>query len=160
MKPVIKIGVVHDDINKLFKLHNALSGEGYDVCVDATTVQQMIDSCVGQRPDLLVVKKGLWDAANLRLDQNYLVDWQVPVILLVGTGVRRASDVLHDNNVLAIVEESATQDNLIPVVELVVERCRQLGEMRRDISKLRQDLIQSQGGRCLLSQEELFPPDN
>lgn len=160
MKQAIKIGIVHDDIKIRVRLHTALGGLGHDVCIDATTVQQMIDSYDEQRLDLLIVKKASWDAEVSKMGRVRLDSGPVPVILLVGKRDDRSPDVTLEQNVLAVLEESATQDSLVPVVELVVEQCRRLREMRIDIGKLRQDFMQSGAGTNVPSQSDTYLSDS
>jgi len=140
MNASLKIAIAHDDLDTLVSLHASVCEIGHDVCVDAISGQQLIESAGEQSPDLLIVKEELRDMRGWKAASDAWKGEPIPAIVLVDRSDGELGNCPESTNVLAVLAEPVRQADLVPAVPLVMQRFRQLQHLRKDINELTKEL--------------------
>lgn len=148
MSASLKIAIAHDDLDTLVSLHASVCEIGHDVCVDATTGQQLIENAGEQSLDLMIVKEELRDMRGLKAASDAWKGEPIPAIVLVDRSDGELANCPESTNVLAVLAEPVRQADLVPTVPLVMQRFRQSEKVRKNINELNEEL---KNGRWLIN---------
>jgi len=138
---VRKIAIIDDDASERLVLKGLVEEAGYSVVAEGADGAEAVKVCEESLPDIVImdvkmpVKDGIEATAELQRVSP------APVVLLTADTdaetVRRAAEA----GVMAYLVKPVRGEDLIPAIELAIERYREFGILRRENEDLKKTLL-------------------
>ncbi|MBC7326953.1 response regulator [bacterium] len=135
----IRILIADDEAVVRMDLHEMLEESGYEVVGEASNGKRAVELGKELKPDLAILDIRMPEMSGLECAE-ILMEEGIATLILTAYTDREFVERAKEAGVLAYLVKPFTKESLVPAIEMAMARFRELQELRKEVSSLKEAL--------------------